>query len=511
MAGEHHGPAGAALPTPTTARPEATKERRPMATRDQDTSAVITDDAPAGVQVREGEYGDRLIAVEPGGAEFIPLHERHGRPLQLFWTWTSPNLEFATVFVGVLAVAAFGLSFTQAVLAIVIGSGVGAITQGLLSARGPSHGVPQMVLSRLGFGYWGNVLPAGLNSITAGIGWFAVNSVSGAFALNTLTHMPKPLCLLIIVALQVLVAFFGHNLVHAFERYAFPLLAVIFVIATVVILAKAHPGAPSSGGGSGGFLLATGAAFGYAVGWNPYAADYSRYFKPDTSRVAIALWSGLGLFLSCAVLEVAGAGSATITSVGAALGDPTGSFTGHLPTAIADLTLLAIAIGAVAANVLNIYSGALSFVAMGVRLPLALRRAIVALVFGVIGFIVALTGLHDAGTKYENFLLIIAYWIAPWLAVVFCDQFLRRREPLAGIEVMLFDRRHTNWAGPVSMLAGMGLSIWLFSNQTEYHGVVPTHVPAVGDITFEVGFVITAVIYLTWHAITDRRPAAVPA
>jgi hypothetical protein len=24
-----------------------------------------------------------------------------------------------------------------------------------------------------------------------------------------------------------------------------------------------------------------------------------------------------------------------------------------------------------------------------------------------------------------------------------------------------------------------------------------------------VGFVITAVIYLTWHAITDRRPAAV--
>jgi len=43
--------------------------------------------------------------------------------------------------------------------------------------------------------------------------------------------------------------------------------------------------------------------------------------------------------------------------------------------------------------------------------------------------------------------------------------------------------------------------VWLFSNQTEYIGLVPTHVPAVGDITFEVGFVITAVIYLTWHAI----------
>jgi nucleobase:cation symporter-1, NCS1 family len=474
-----------------------------MAARDQD-AGVISAGAPVGVQVREGDYGERLIAVEPGGAEFIPLHERHGRPIQLFWTWTSPNLEFATVFVGVLAVAAFGLSFTQAALAIVLGSAAGALTQGVLSARGPSHGVPQMVLSRLGFGYWGNILPAGLNSVTAGIGWFAVNSVSGTFALNTLTHLPKPLCLVIIVAVQIVVAFFGHNLVHAFERYAFPVLAVVFVIATIVILAKSHPGAAAHPI-PGAFLLTTGAVYGYAVGWNPYAADYSRYFRPDTSRVAIGLWSGLGLFLSCAVLEIAGAGSATATSVGAALGDPTGSFTGHLPTVLADLTLLAIALGAIAANVLNVYSGALSFVAMGIRLPLALRRAIVALVFGVIGFIVALTGLHDAGTRYENFLLIIAYWIAPWLAVVLCDQFLRRRQPLAEVEAMLFDRRHANWAGPVSMLAGMGLSIWLFSNQTEYVGVVPAHVPAVGDITFEVGFVLTAVIYLTWHAITDRQ------
>src|SRR6201988_4751403 len=117
------------------------------------------------VEIREGTYGDKVIAVEPGGAEFIPLNERHGRPLQLFWTWTSPNMEFATIFVGVLAVAAFGLSFTQAVLAILLGSALGGIPQALLSARGPRYGAPQMVLSRLGFGYWGNVLPAGINAV----------------------------------------------------------------------------------------------------------------------------------------------------------------------------------------------------------------------------------------------------------------------------------------------------------------------------------------------------------
>jgi NCS1 nucleoside transporter family len=481
-----------------------------MAASDQDTSALSSPDAPAGVLVREGDYGERVMTVEPGGAEFIPLHERHGRPLQLFWTWTSPNLEFATVFVGVLGVAAFGLGFWQAVLAIVIGTAGGALAQGVLSARGPSHGVPQMVLSRLGFGYWGNVLPAGLNSITAGIGWFAVNSVSGTFALNTLLHWPKVLCLIIIVVLQIAIAFFGHNLVQVFERYAFPGLAVIFVIATVWILAKSHPGAAHHTV-PGAFLLTTGAVFGYAAGWNPYAADYSRYFPPSTSKRAIGWWSALGLFLSCVVLEIAGAASATAASAGASLGNPTGTFTGHLPTAMADLTLLAIALGAVCANVLNIYSGAMSFVATGIRLPLALRRAIVAFVFGLIGFIVAWTGLHDAGAKYTNFLLIIAYWIAPWLAVVFCDQFLRRREDLLQAEKLLFDQKYSNWAGPVAMIVGVAVSVWLFSNQTEYVGVVPSHFPSVGDITFEVGFVLTAIVYLTWHAVARTREPATAA
>jgi len=477
-----------------------------MAGSDQELTTVASSDAPAGVLVREGDYGERLTTVEPGGAEFIPLHERHGKPLQLFWTWTSPNLEFATVFVGVLAVAGFGMGFWQAVLAIVIGTAAGAVAQGVLSARGPEHGVPQMVLSRLGFGYRGNILPAGLNSITAGIGWFAVNSVSGTFALNTLTHMPKWLCLVIIVAAQLVIAFFGHNLVHAFERYAFPLLALIFLVATVWILSKSHPGAAAHPI-PGAFLLTTGAVFGYAAGWNPYAADYTRYFPPGTSKKAIGWWSAAGLFISCVILEIAGAGSATAASAAASLTDPTTTFTGHLPTAMADLTLLAIAVGAIAANVLNIYSGAMSFVATGIRLPLALRRAIVALVFGAIGFVVALTGLHDAGARYTNFLLIIAYWIAPWLAVVFCDQFLYRRRSLSEEEGLLFNKHYSNWAGPVAMLTGVVVSVWLFSNQTEYIGVVPTHVPAVGDITFEVGFVITAVIYLTWHLIADRRTA----
>ena len=65
-------------------------------------------------------YGAHTVAVEPGGVEVVPDSERHGRPLNLLWTWTSPNLEFATVGVGIIAPLFFGLSFWQTVAAIVL-------------------------------------------------------------------------------------------------------------------------------------------------------------------------------------------------------------------------------------------------------------------------------------------------------------------------------------------------------------------------------------------------------
>ncbi len=449
------------------------------------TTAVIE------AEVREGTYGAKVTAVEPGGAEFIPLGDRHGKPHQQFWTWVSPNMEFATIFVGIIGVWFFGLSFWLATLAIVLGTALGSLSMGFLAARGPLFGVPQMVLSRIGFGFRGNILPAGINAVVAGIGWFAVNSVSGAFALNALLGWNSKVCLLIIVVLQIAVAFFGHNFVHMFERWAFPFLVVVFAIASVVILSKAHAGAHATNS-LGGFLITLGAAFGYAAGWNPFASDYTRYLPPDTNRRATGLWAALGVFLSCVALEVVGAAGATITSISKYANNPTAGFTSHLATPLADVTLLAIALGAICANALNVYSGSMSFLALGVKLPLALRRAIVALAFGVIGFFVALSGLSDAGVKYTDFLLVISYWIGPWLGVFFADQLLRRGKRVDGL---LFDRKHNPWAGFAAMLIATVVSIYLFANQTKYVGVVPKHNASFGDLAFEVGFVLAALLY----------------
>lgn len=442
----------------------------------------------------DGSYRDRIAAIEPGGNEFIAEADRHGKPSQLFWTWTSPNLEFATIFLGVLAVAVYGMTFWQALAGMAIGTGLGALAHYFLSKRGPRHGVPQMVLGRLAFGFRGNAVPSLLMTVTAGIGWFATNSVSGAFALSTLVGVAPVLALVFVVVVQTALAVFGHNLVQAFERWAFPVLAVIFAVTSVVILSKADFGAPAvSGGvgGAGGFLLTVGTAFGYVAGWAPYAADYTRYLPKSDATARTGFFAAAGLFVSCLVLQVVGAASVTI---GPAVSDnPTAAFTAELAPLLANLTLLAIAIGAIAANAINIYSGAMAFVTIGVKLPHHIARAAATVFFGVVGFLIAWWALADAAASYEAFLLIIAYWIGPWLGVVFADQYLRGDQPVAQF---FYDRTYSNWPGLLSFLIGLVVSVALFCNQTNFVGFVARAMPQLGDITFFVGFLIAGGCYL---------------
>lgn len=439
------------------------------------------------------EYGGKVLAVEPGGNEPIPLEARHGKPRGLFWTWTAPNLEFATIFVGVISVAYFGLSFWQAVGAVVLGNLLGAVAHFLLSAEGPLHGVPQMVLGRLAFGHNGNILPATFMAVMCGVGWFATNSVSGAFALATLLGITPLAGLIVIVVLQTAFAFFGHNLVQRFERLAAPILAVVFLIGAVIIFSKSDVSAGSAEGGfsMGGFLLAVGASFGYTAGWTPYAADYTRYLPPTVSKMQTGLFASAGLFLSCTLLMVVGAASMTI---GAPTSDnPTDAFTANFPSAIADLTLLAIAVGAIAANAINVYSGAMAFVTMGFKLPVGAQRALVSVFFGVVGFLVAWWALADAAASYEAFLLLVAYWIGPWLGVVFADRVLRREPP--SLE-LLYDRKYTNWGGLAAFVIALVASVLLFCNQERFVGFVVRAVPELGDIGAFVGFAIAFIAYL---------------
>jgi NCS1 family nucleobase:cation symporter-1 len=179
-----------------------------------------------------------------------------------------------------------------------------------------------------------------------------------------------------------------------------------------------------------------------------------------------------------------------------------------MPDLVYYLTLLCIAVGAVAANVINIYSGTMSLVAIGIReigLTLRQRRALLAVLAGIVGYVGGLIFQASVapGGKYEFFLLLISYWIAPWLAVVLVDYWMRGGD--YGDESIFYDTRHQRWQGVLAMAVGLVVSVWLFSNNAIYLGVVPKAYPAVGDLTFVVGFGLTAVLYYVFCRVAPRR------
>jgi NCS1 family nucleobase:cation symporter-1 len=89
------------------------------------------------------------------------------------------------------------------------------------------------------------------------------------------------------------------------------------------------------------------------------------------------------------------------------------------------LAMVAIAVGTVAVNAMNDYTGSLSLQAAGVRIKRIYSAAIVA----VLGFLFTLylNASSDFAGSFTNFLLFISYWISPFVGVVLADWSLRRR------------------------------------------------------------------------------------
>ncbi len=447
------------------------------------------------------QYGERIVALEPLGTQTIPDRERHGHARDLFALWYSANAEIATWMVGLYIVALYGTDLRSATIGIIVGNLAGYALLGRLSMRAPRDGVPQMVASQRAFGRSGNRAPAAL-AFLAGVGWFAVNSVFGAYALTTLTHWPFAASLATLVLAQVALAMYGHNLIHAFQRAAVALLTAGFVAIAVATIARRpagnafHADAPLAiGGAIAGFSFAVALSFSYATGWLPCAADYARYLPRETSRRALFWASFLGSALPCIAIELLGALAASALGHRAdAAQSPTDAIAALLGHGlIAAIALATIVLGTLTANSMNLYSGALAAL---VATRIAVPRVAAALVVGGIGAAIAFFGSDPrvAAEGYSNFLLLLSYWTAPWAAVVL---FARERDD---------PQQATGFrAGTLAWILGVLASL-PFWNQAWYVGPVPRAVPALGDLSYEVGFIVAAAAIFALQRNFSRTP-----
>ena len=445
----------------------------------------------------------KATSIETNDVLPIPAGERHGKAWHLFTVWTTPNLEFATVFVGALAIG-FGLNVWQGLLAVLVGNALAGITHGILSTWGPAAGLPQMVLGRNAFGKWGNLIPSGMSTLVAGIGWFAVNTVSGTFALQALFPALGLIgSLAVIIVVQVGVAFVGHNLIQKWERYLSFFQAIVWVIVIFVVLGQqgAFDVAPAADASFpwAGFTLTAGAAYGYTAGWTAFASDYTRYLPANTSKKALGLAAGLGNF--SATTLIMGVGVIAFNALAGNPGDfwglsnPTATFTSEFNPVFAAVVLFSIVIGSVSANILNVYSGAMSFLAMGFKFGFKTRRAIMVLLAGIAGGLLSYAGVQngDVAHQLDSFLLVVSYWVSPWIAVVLTERILSKGKN-AGERALA---PKNSWAGVAAFVIATVFSIWGFANQVLYTGVFAKDT-GIGDLTAVVGFVAASVLFVVF-------------
>lgn len=451
-------------------------------------------------------YKDKVLEVEPIGIEPVPAAERHGTPGHLFGLWFSANAEIATWMVGLFIAAFYGTDLRSAAIGIVVGNVVGFGLLGLLSNLGPKYGAPQMVVSRLAFGRDGNAFPAAL-SFVAGVGWFAINTVFGAYALESIAGIGYSLSLGIMLLLQIVLAVYGYNLIHVFERVSMWLLAAGFTLLLFVTFSKADLSAPfnahapfAMGGATAGFLYAIALAFSYATGWIPAAADYSRYL-PASSKPRSVWWASfLGCAIPCIVLEVLGAATvAALPGSDLSTAIPTDAIAQLLGAGVvAKLVLATVVLGTLTANCMNLYSGALAAL---VAFRVKTKRWVAALVVGILGALIATGGGHpeQMAAAYSNFLYVLSYWASPWAAVLLVDWY--RRGPRDGDVV-----DQPRWRpGFFAWAAGVAASV-PFWNQSLFTGPFAKAYPQFADLSYYVGFIVAAAAML---ALTRGKVPAV--
>ncbi|AEW03658.1 permease for cytosine/purines uracil thiamine allantoin [Sulfobacillus acidophilus DSM 10332] len=437
------------------------------------------------------------MPIEQHSVDFIPLAERHGKARDLLTLWFSANMQFTAITTGALAVV-LGQSFFWAAVSIVVGNVVGGIFMAYHSAQGPKLGIPQMIQSRAQFGYYGAILPL-LLVIVMYVGYFATSAVLGGQAISGWLHVPATAGILLVAAVCAVLAIYGYDTIHRYERYLAVIFAVAFLYLTVRMLSHPVAGGVSPHGFSfPTFLLSVSVFATWQITYAPYVADYSRYLAPDTP-VSATFWTTYAGSVAASVWMMLLGAWAMAAASKAFNANGVAYVVGQAGPGLAGAFYLLIILGIIAANVLNLYGIYMSTMTT----VSALRRAghsqvwriAVITAGGVAGTALAIWGQGNFLNNYSNFLLLLLYFLVPWTAINLTDFYLLRhgaydidaileRGPIYG---------DVNWRAMVAFVVSVAAEVPLM-NTTLYQGPL-SKLMGGADISWLVGIVVAGALY----------------
>lgn len=411
--------------------------------------SLITPDESGAVHGESFETGNSLYAriqrlagrfnLEQRGIERVPEDERTDKNVWKVGTmWCAANMVVSSLAIGVLAIPIFYLGFVDAFLTIFFINCLGAFPVAFFSTFGPKMGMRQMILSRFWFGYHGVKLIAVFNSLAC-LGWSAVNVIVGAQLIHAVNPaVPGWAGIIIIAAGTFLITCFGYKVVHWYEMVSWVPCLIIFLI---VLGCFAHSGdfvnLPRGSGEleAASILSFAGAVFGFATGWTSYACDYTCYQPVKTSRVKIFIYVFVALVATLTFTEGLGLAIATAIPGNQAYADAYAAdhIGGLLHQVLVprlgkfgDFCLVVLALSIIGNNCPNIYS--LSFsIQILTHWAQYIPRFLWTLIGTIIYCAIAIPGYSHFEAVLENFMLVIAYWLAIYEGISFPEHFFFKK------------------------------------------------------------------------------------
>ncbi|MFC5909766.1 purine-cytosine permease family protein [Streptacidiphilus monticola] len=445
--------------------------------------------------------------IEVRSIDYVPAAERHGKVWHQGPFWFTGNFVLTTMVTGFLG-PTLGLSVGWSVLAVVLGACFGTFFMAFHANQGPRMGLPQMIQSRAQFGLRGAVIPFAA-VVFVYVGFNVFNVVLATEGLQTVLPGGRWFWYPALVAVAVVLAIFGHDLIHLVERWLTYALILVFGVLTVYALVghwAPHAAAGSAGAGWNltSFLVVFSGAAGYQISYAVYVSDYSRYLPEDVPARKVIWWTYAGAAGSAVWLMSLGAllGSklpgqdavAAVRTLGNAMLPGFGTF--------AVLVSVVAIIGIMGVNAYGAMLTSASAVDAFKRVRPTVRTRVVGIVaIELAVLVVALVLPEDYLASFNNFLLLMLYFLVPWTAVNLVDFYAVRRGHYDIPAIFDPDGEYGKWSGPGLLSYVVGVLVMVpFMALSFWEGPV-AEAAGGADFSFAVGLLVSGGLY---YALTGR-------
>lgn len=460
---------------------------------------------------------ERDSVIEQHSIDYVPHAERHGKVWHQGPFWFTGNFVLPTMVTGFVG-AAMGLSVGFSVLAIVLGVTFGTFFMAFHANQGPRMGLPQMIQSRAQFGSRGASVPFAA-TVFVYVGFLVFDTILAAQGIGLLLPDNKLFWYPVLIAVSIVIAVVGHDLLHFVQRWLTYALIVVFAILTVVAIVhfSSTPlaaGAPAADAGwnTTAFLVQFSLAAGYNISYSVYVSDYTRYLPANapagkliTAVYAGAAFSAIWLMSLGSILASYMPNPDPILAL-REVGDILFPGFGLIAVMVSVLALISI----MGVNAYGAMLTGTSAVDGYKRVRPTVRLRVIGLtVVGVGTLIVALLIPDDYIGSFNNFVLLMLYFLVPWTAVNLVDFYFVRRGKYAIAEILKPDGLYGRWAwrGVAAYVVGF-LAMVPFFSTSFYVGPVADALGG-ADFSFVIGLTVAGGLYLFLSRTIDRDAEAV--